>query len=100
MLTRTQFLLYTMESLRRRISARSCHGPGKRLETRKRPRMTSRAGVQSITIRDLVSIADLSQLKAVEKQVWRLDDADTLPLSLAIAGKAAGNIFVGAFDND
>jgi predicted GNAT superfamily acetyltransferase len=62
--------------------------------------MTSRAGVQSITIRDLVSIADLSQLKAVEKQVWRLDDADTLPLSLAIAGKAAGNIFVGAFDND
>jgi predicted GNAT superfamily acetyltransferase len=62
--------------------------------------MMSRAGAQQITIRDLKSIDDLSQLKAVEKEVWGMTDDDTLPLTLAIALKAAGNIFVGAFDKD
>jgi predicted GNAT superfamily acetyltransferase len=51
-----------------------------------------------ISIRDLKSIDDLSQLKAVEKEVWGMGDDDSLPLTLAIALKAAGNIFVGAFD--
>src|SRR5260370_33260425 len=62
--------------------------------------MTSRAAVQQIGIRDLKSIDDLSQLKAVEKEVWGMAEEDTLPLTLAIACKAAGNIFVGAFDRD
>lgn len=60
--------------------------------------MMSRGAAQQITIRDLKSIDDLSQLKAVEKEVWGMADDDTLPLTLAIACKAAGNIFVGAFD--
>jgi predicted GNAT superfamily acetyltransferase len=60
--------------------------------------MTSRSGAQQITIRDLKSIDDLSQLKAVEKEVWGMTDDDTLPLTLAIALKASGNILVGAFD--
>jgi predicted GNAT superfamily acetyltransferase len=59
--------------------------------------MSSGAGRQ-ITIRDLKSIDDLIQLKGVEKEVWRMADDDTIPLTLAIACKAAGNIFVGAFD--
>ncbi len=54
---------------------------------------------QHIVIRDLSTIDDLSQLKEVEKEVWGMMDDDTLPLTLAIACKAAGNIFVGAFDN-
>ena len=62
--------------------------------------MTFRDGAQQISIRDLKSIDDLSQLKAVEKAVWGMADEDTLPLTLAIACKAAGNIFVGAFDKD
>src|SRR5580658_11376958 len=62
--------------------------------------MTSHSAAQQITIRDLKSIDDLSQLKAVEKEVWGMADEDTLPLTLAIACKAAGNIFVGAFDKD
>jgi predicted GNAT superfamily acetyltransferase len=62
--------------------------------------MMSRAGAQQITVRDLKSIDDLSQLRAVEKEVWAMADEDALPLTLAIACKAAGNIFVGAFDND
>jgi predicted GNAT superfamily acetyltransferase len=62
--------------------------------------MMSRGSAQQIVIRDLKSIDDLSQLKAVEKEVWGMADEDTLPLTLAIACKAAGNIFVGAFDKD
>jgi predicted GNAT superfamily acetyltransferase len=62
--------------------------------------MMSRGGVKQIGIRDLKSIDDLSQLKAVEKEVWGMTDDDTLPMTLAIALKASGNIFVGAFDKD
>jgi predicted GNAT superfamily acetyltransferase len=76
------------------------HAPGKELEARQGSAMTSRSGPQPITIRDLTSIDDLSQLKAVEKEVWGMTDEDTLPLTLAIACKAVGNIFVGAFAKD
>jgi predicted GNAT superfamily acetyltransferase len=62
--------------------------------------MMSRNAAQQIVIRDLKSIDDLSQLKAVEKEVWAMADDDALPLTLAIALKTAGNIFVGAFDKD
>jgi predicted GNAT superfamily acetyltransferase len=53
-----------------------------------------------IVIRDLRNIDDLRQLKAVEKEVWGMADEDSIPLTLAVACKAAGNIFVGAFDKD
>ncbi|MFY9647366.1 MAG: GNAT family N-acetyltransferase [Terriglobales bacterium] len=60
--------------------------------------MMSRASAPNIAIRDLKTIDDLCQLRAVEKEVWEMSDDDTLPLTLAIALKAAGNIFVGAFE--
>src|ERR1700678_1847341 len=60
--------------------------------------MMPQSAAQQITIRDLKSIDDLSQLKALEKEVWGMSEDDTLPLTLAIAFIAAGNIFVGAFD--
>jgi len=60
--------------------------------------MMSRGPAPQIGIRDLKGIDDLSQLKAVEKEVWGMTDDDTLPLTLAIALKASGNILVGAFD--
>jgi len=62
--------------------------------------MMSRTAAQQVAIRDLKSIDDLSQLKAVEKAVWGMADEDALPLTVAIALRAAGNIFVGAFDRD
>ncbi len=62
--------------------------------------MMSQTAVRQIAIRDLKTIDDLAQLKIVEKDVWGMADDDTLPLTLAIACKAAGNIFVGAFDDD
>ena len=54
--------------------------------------------LQRLAIRDLDTIDDLNQLREVEKEVWGMDENDTLPLTLAIACKAAGNIFIGAFD--
>ena len=60
--------------------------------------MTSSSAGQQITIRDLRTIDDLNQLRAVEKEVWGMADDDALALTLAIALKAAGNIFVGAFE--
>ena len=99
-----QPVLYTMVSLQRRTSAGiprgDCHALGTELEAREGPPMMSRGAAQQIVIRDLKSIDDLSQLKAVEKEVWGMADDDTLPLTLAIAWKAAGNIFVGAFDKE
>jgi predicted GNAT superfamily acetyltransferase len=62
--------------------------------------MTPRPAAQPIAIRDLNSIDDLQQLQAVEKQVWGMGDEDALALTLAIALKAAGSIFVGAFEKE
>ncbi len=100
-----QPVLYTMVSLQRRTFAkkgprRDCHALGTELEAHEGPAMMSRGAAQQIVIRDLKSIDDLSQLKAVEKEVWGMTNDDTLPLTLAIALKASGNIFVGAFDKD
>lgn len=51
-----------------------------------------------LTIRDLSTIEDLSQAIAVEKEVWASDDLDLTPLTLAIAAKEAGSLWIGAFD--
>jgi predicted GNAT superfamily acetyltransferase len=36
----------------------------------------------------------------VEKEVWGLSDLDVLPLTMAVATHAAGNIWIGAFDGN
>lgn len=53
-----------------------------------------------ILIRDLETFDDLLQVKRVEKEVWGMGDEDSLPMTLAVALKAAGNIWVGAFDGE
>src|SRR6266852_4419475 len=53
---------------------------------------------KSIIIRDLDRYADLEQVEAVEREVWGLADRDVIPLTLIIATKEAGSIWVGAFD--
>ena len=62
--------------------------------------MTPRPVAPPIAIRHLTSIDDLQKLQAVEKQVWGMGDEDALALTLAIALKAAGSIFVGAFEKE
>ena len=51
-----------------------------------------------VVIRDLESFEDLEQAEALEKEVWGLADRDVMPLTLMIATKAAGSVWVGAFD--
>src|SRR5690349_19043129 len=55
---------------------------------------------KNISIRDLSSIDDLRHLREVEREVWGLADEDVLPLTLAVACRAAGNSFLGAFDQN
>jgi predicted GNAT superfamily acetyltransferase len=51
-------------------------------------------------IRDLETLADFTRVLRLEKEVWGLDDADVIPLTLALALKAAGSLWLGAFDAD
>jgi predicted GNAT superfamily acetyltransferase len=53
---------------------------------------------KSVIIRDMEGLADLEQVEMVEREVWGLADRDTTPLTLIIATKEAGSIWVGAFD--
>lgn len=54
----------------------------------------------AVTIRNLETFDDLKQVERVEREVWGLADIDILPLTMTIATRAAGNIWVGAFDKD
>lgn len=63
------------------------------------PDMKPGAAPKNITIRDLHSFEDLSQLKVVEQEVWGLADGDVLPMTMIVACHAAGSIILGAFDN-
>ena len=51
-------------------------------------------------IRDISALGDLRQVEELEKTVWALSDQDVMPLTLIIASKEAGNIWLGAFDGD
>jgi predicted GNAT superfamily acetyltransferase len=54
----------------------------------------------AIIIRDLTTIAELEAVLRLEKEVWGFEDADVTPLTLAVAMKAAGSIWLGAFNKD
>ena len=51
-----------------------------------------------IVIRELQSIGELRHAIHLEKEVWHLQDADVTPLTTAIAEKAAGAFWLGAFE--
>jgi predicted GNAT superfamily acetyltransferase len=52
----------------------------------------------AIVLRDLESFEDLGKVEAVEREVWGLSDRDVLPMTITVATKAAGAIWIGAFD--
>lgn len=62
--------------------------------------MTAVSSPKNIALRDLSSIEDLKRVREVEREVWGLPEGDAIPLLLAIAERAAGNIFIGAFDQN
>lgn len=51
-----------------------------------------------IMIRDLSGMEDFLKAEALEKEVWGLEDHDVLPLTMIVATKESGNIWIGAFD--
>src|SRR5580704_16059881 len=53
-----------------------------------------------IVIRDLESFEDLSRTQVLEKRIWELSDLDVMPMTLAIAIRQAGSIWLGAFDGE
>jgi len=53
-----------------------------------------------IVIRDLVNYEDLRRVEVLEKEVWQLSDQDMLPITMIIASKEAGSIWLGAFEGD
>jgi predicted GNAT superfamily acetyltransferase len=62
--------------------------------------MSKSAPKPETVIRDLEALADLERVLRLEKEVWRLADADVTPLTLAVALRAAGSIWLGAFDGN
>jgi len=50
-----------------------------------------------IQIRELDSLAELQQALALEKEIWGLADKDVTPLTMAVATRAAGAMWLGAF---
>jgi len=52
----------------------------------------------NLLIRELESIPDLLLAVQLEKEVWGLNDADVTPLTTAIASRAAGAFWLGAFE--
>jgi predicted GNAT superfamily acetyltransferase len=53
---------------------------------------------KNVIIRDLESFADLEHAEALEREVWGLADRDVLPMTIIVATKEAGSIWLGAFD--
>ena len=52
----------------------------------------------AVIIRDLQSLDDLRKVETLEQEVWGISDRDVLPLTMIVATKEAGSIWVGAFD--
>jgi predicted GNAT superfamily acetyltransferase len=53
-----------------------------------------------IVVCDITSIGELEAVLRLEKEVWGFEDADVTPLTLAVAMKAAGSIWLGAYHKD
>jgi len=54
----------------------------------------------AIVIRDLQNLDEFRKVEAVEREVWGLSDLDTMPLTLTLAMRQAGSVWLGAFDGD
>ena len=52
----------------------------------------------AIVIRDLNNYDDLKKVEGVQREAWDLADRDVTPMTLAVALKQSGAIWVGAFD--
>ena len=56
-----------------------------------------RLSIPAVTTRDLETVADLEEAIRLEQEVWGCADCDLTPLVLAVATRAAGGLWIGAF---
>jgi len=54
----------------------------------------------AVVIRELDTFDDLLKVGPLEQEVWGLASEDVLPLTMIVATKAAGSVWVGAFDGN
>jgi len=64
------------------------------------PTMPNSVSNSATSIRNLTTIEELEAVLRLEKEVWGFEDADVTPLTLAVAMKATGSIWLGAFKKD
>lgn len=60
--------------------------------------MTNPVSKPEVRIRDLETIADLQAALDLEREIWDLADRDVMPLTLAVAMRGAGAMWIGAYD--
>jgi predicted GNAT superfamily acetyltransferase len=63
-----------------------------------RTAMVQHGGKPQTTIRELETVADLERALELERNVWQCDASDVVPITLAVASRAAGSLWLGAFD--
>src|SRR5438128_8087478 len=64
------------------------------------PTMPNSVSNSATSSRNLTTIEELEAVLRLEKEVWGFEDADVTPLTLAVAMKATGSIWLGAFNKD
>ncbi|MBV9342081.1 MAG: GNAT family N-acetyltransferase, partial [Acidobacteria bacterium] len=52
----------------------------------------------TVMLRDLETVAQLEDAIRLEREVWKFGDSDLTPLTLAVATRAAGSLWIGAYD--
>lgn len=54
----------------------------------------------AISIREVVSIAEMREVEELQKEVWGMGDREVVPIMNLIAVKESGGALIGAFDGD
>jgi predicted GNAT superfamily acetyltransferase len=62
--------------------------------------MVQHGGKPQTTIRELETVADLERALELERNVWQCDASDVVPITLAVASRAAGSLWLGAFEGN
>src|SRR5213593_4359017 len=54
--------------------------------------------VPTIVIRDIERVSEMHAVETLQKDVWRSEDLDVVPVTLLVATKEVGAVLIGAFD--
>ena len=60
--------------------------------------MSSAAEAPAIIIRDIERVSEMREVETLQKNVWRSNDLDVVPLTMLLASREVGAVLVGAYD--